>query len=97
MKPRSIPQNRKLSAIVSDVQRRYPLAPWKPALAREAWKRFFLKLYVYEARLEAYANGQPDPFPVRPVPSSDLDSEQMNALLECALWYCAEHLNLILQ
>jgi hypothetical protein len=97
MKPRSIPQNRKLSAIVSDVQRRYPLVPWKAGLAREAWKRHLIAIYIREARLEAYANGQPDPFPVRPVPSSSLESWQMNELIECALWYACEHLSLILE
>jgi hypothetical protein len=97
MKPRSLPQNRKLSAMVADVQRVYPLVPWKPALAREAWKRHFIKIYVLEARIEAFGAHLPDPFPVRPVPSSILDSWQMDELIEVAYWFASEHLNLILE
>jgi hypothetical protein len=86
-----------LSAIVSDVQRHYPLAPWKPAMAREAWKRFFIALWVHEARLEAYANGQPDPFPARPVQSRSLTSWQMDELIEATYAFCAMHLGLVLE
>jgi hypothetical protein len=97
MTTRTLPQNRKFSAIVDDVAASVFVAPWQPSWAREVWRRFFLKLYVYEARLEAYGAGQPDPFPVRPVPSSELDDRQMSGLIECALWFAAERLNLILQ
>lgn len=97
MKPRSLPQNRKLSALVSDVWRVYPLVPWRPTLAREAWKRVLIKRYVHEARLDAYARGDPDPFPVRPVPSSDLSSEQMSDLIEATYAVCATELDLILK
>lgn len=97
MKPRSLPQNKLLHAMVAEVARHYPLVPWKPAVAREAWKRYFLRVFVHEARMEAYGVGQPDPFPVRPVPSSDLDSWQMGDLIECVYWLCAERLGLILE
>jgi hypothetical protein len=88
---RSLPQNRKLSAVVSEVWKAYPLAPFKPALAREAWKRFFIAAYVNEERWEAWAAGYPDPFPVRPVPSSELDARQMSELLSYMDAWCAEH------
>ena len=97
MKPRSLPQNRKFSAMVNDVARQYPLAPWRRTLAREAWKRFFIKLWVHEARLEAYGAGDPDPFPVRPVPSSALSDRDMDALIEHTFWFAAERLSLILE
>lgn len=96
MHPRSLPQNRKLCAMVADVQRVYPLVPWKRALACEAWKRFFIALWVREARVEAFMNREPDPFPVRPVPSSSLDSWQMDELIECTYAVAAQKLGLIL-
>lgn len=97
MKPRSLPQNRKFSAMVGDVARSYPLVPWKPAVAREAWKRYLIARWVHEARLEAYGAGQPDPFPVRPVPSSSLSVEQVSELIDCTYWLCSERLGLILE
>lgn len=97
MKRRSCAQNKKFSAIISDVVKHYPLAPWKAALAREAFKRYFIAIYVREARWEAYGAGQPDPFPVRPVPSSELTSWQADELIECTLAHLAMNMNLILQ
>lgn len=77
--------------MVGEVAQKYPLAPYKRALAREAWKRYLIAQYVRDARLEAYCEGRPDPFPVRPVPTSSLDSQQMSELIEsCAAW-CAQH------
>ncbi|HWV64107.1 MAG TPA: recombination protein NinB [Oxalicibacterium sp.] len=81
MRARTIPQNRLFHAMVRDVAQAIPLAPWRRALATEAWKRYFIALYVREARMEAYGAGSPDPFPVRPVPSSGLDSWQMGELI----------------
>lgn len=94
---RSDAQNRKFNAMLDDVVRAYPLPPWKKTLAREAWKRHLIALYVREARLEAYANGAPDPFPVRPVPSRQLDSRQMDELIEATYAYVAMHLGLELE
>lgn len=94
---RTIPQNRKFSAMVNDVALQYPLAPYKRALAREAWKRYFIARFVYEVRLEAYGAGEPDPFPVRPVPSRSLDDRQMNELIECTFAIAAQDLGLILE
>jgi hypothetical protein len=90
-------QNRKFNAMLDDVVRAYPLPPWKKTLAREAWKRFFIQTYVREARLEAYANGGPDPFPVRPVPSRQLTAGQADELIEFVMAYCALHLGLELE
>ena len=97
MKPRSLPQNRKFSAMVNDVARQYPLAPWRRTLAREAWKRYLIAIWVNEARWEAYGAGDPDPFPVRPVPSSALSDWQMNELIECTYAVAAQRLGLILE
>lgn len=83
MRARTSPQNRLFHALVRDVANAIPLAPWRRTLALEAWKRYFIALYVREARMEAYGNGQHDPFPVRPVPSSTLDSWQMGELIAC--------------
>lgn len=79
--PRTLAQNRKLSALVGDVARHFPLVPYSRAFAHEAWKRFLISQWVREARWEAYHAGAPDPFPVRPVPSSDLDHRQMSELI----------------
>lgn len=89
IKARSSPQNRKLHAILGDVVRQYPLIPYRRAFALEAWKRFFISSYVREIRLEAWQAGAPDPFPVRPVPSSDLDARQMSELIEATQAWCA--------
>ena len=83
MKVRTAPQNRLLHALVRDVADALPLVPWRRSLVLEAWKRYFLQIYVRDARMEAYANGDGDPFPVRPVPSSSLDSWQMSDLIAC--------------
>lgn len=88
---RTLPQNRKFSAICSEAARAFPLTPYRRALAVEAWKRFFIKSYVHDARLEAYLAGRHDPFPVRPVPSSSLHSQQMSELIESAQAWCAQH------
>lgn len=93
---RTLPQNKRFHAMVRDIARAVPLTPWRRALTVEAWKRYFILLYVRETRLEAYANGDPDPFPVRPVPSSALDSRQMADLIESTLAFAAQNLNLIL-
>lgn len=90
-KPRSSPQNRKLHALCGDVVRQHPLIPYRRAFATEAWKRLFIQLYVREARWEAYHAGRPDPFPVSPVPSSELDAAQMSELIEAAQAWCALH------
>jgi hypothetical protein len=94
---RSIPQNRKFHALVRDIAARVLLVPWNRAIAQEAWKRFFIKIYVHETRMEAYANGQEDPFPVRPVPSHQLDAQQMDSLIECTLAVAAQSLGLIIE
>lgn len=90
VKGRSLPQNRKLSAICGEVAAACPLIPYRRSFAVEAWKRFFISRFVHEARLEAYCQFRPDPFPVRPVPSSDLTSEQMSELIEFASAWCAQ-------
>lgn len=97
MNQRSRPQNALFHAQVSDVARARPLLPWKRALWCEAWKRYFLALYVREARLEAYANGGPDPFPVRPVPSRELTDRQMDEMIEMVYWFAADRLGLVLE
>jgi hypothetical protein len=89
-------QNAKFSAMVGDVAAARWLGPWKKALAREAWKRWFLAKYCREARMEAYANGWPDPFPELTAKSSELDAAQMNELIECCYAVAAQQLNLIL-
>lgn len=94
---RTIPQNRKFSAMVNDVAGQRMIGPWKKAIAREAWKRWFLKLYAREARIEAYANGWPDPFPELTARSSELDSSQMNELIECTFAVSAQQLGLVLE
>jgi hypothetical protein len=90
-KPRTTPQNRKFSALVGDVVRQHPMIPYRRPFATEAWRRFFIASYVREARWEAYNAGAPDPFPVRPVPSSDLDSRQMAELIEFVQAWCAQN------
>ena len=90
-RPRSSPQNRKLHALCGDVIRQYPLIPYRRAFAYEVWKRYLIASYVSGARWEAWHAGAPDPFPVRPVPSSDLDARQMAELLEFAQAWCALH------
>lgn len=88
---RTLAQNKKFSAICTEVAHQCPLIPYRRAFQVEAWRRFFIAYYVRCARLEAYAAGGPDPFPVRPVPSSDLDSAQMSELIECSSAWCAQH------
>lgn len=97
MKPRSLPQNKLFHAMVRDIAKARPLLPWRRPMMCEAWKRFLIARWVHEARLEAYANGQPDPFPVRPVPSSSLDSWQMDELVEATYAFSAIELDLILK
>lgn len=97
MHARTVPQNKLFHALVRDVVTALPLVPWKRALAAEAWKRYFIAIWVREARMEAYANGGADPFPVRPVPSSTLKAWQVDELIECTLAYCAMHLGLVLE
>jgi hypothetical protein len=91
MRARTSPQNRLFHALVRDVANVIVLAPWRRALATEAWKRYFIALYVREVRIEAYGAGEPDPFPVRPVPSRSLDSWQMADLIECTYAWGAHH------
>lgn len=84
---RTLAQNAKFSAIVSDIARQCPLIPYRRAFFVEAWKRYLLALFVRDARLSAFYEGKPDPFPVRPVPSSSLSSEQAGELIEfCQCW-----------
>lgn len=82
MRARTSQQNRLFHALVRDVADIQFIGPWRHALACEAWKRYFIALYVREARMEAYGQGGADPFPVRPVPSRSLDSWQMDELIE---------------
>lgn len=91
MRPRSLPQSARFHAICSEVATACPLIPYRRTFAVEAWKRFFLSRWVHEARLEAYCHFRPDPFPVRPVPSSDLDSAQMSELISLAEAWCAQN------
>lgn len=91
MTPRTLPQNRKLSALAGEVARQFPLIPYRNVFAREAFKRYLIAQYVRDARLSAFYEGQPDPFPVRPVPSSELSSEQMSDLLAFCECWCAEN------
>jgi hypothetical protein len=91
MRARTSPQNRLFHALVRDVANEIVLAPWRRALALEAWKRYFIALYVREVRIEAYGAGDTDPFPVRPVPSRSLDSWQMADLIECTYAWGAHH------
>lgn len=91
MRARTSPQNRLFHALVRDVHNALPLAPWRKSLALEAWKRYFIALYVREVRIEAYGAGDNDPFPVRPVPSRSLDSWQMADLIECTYAWAAHH------
>lgn len=88
---RSLLQNRKFSAIVSEVAAQLFLFPYRRAFVVEAWRRYLIAMYVREARLEAKAAGGPDPFPVRPVPSSGLDSRRMSELIECATSWCVQN------
>lgn len=91
MRARTSPQNRLFHALVRDVFNALPLAPWRKPVALEAWKRYFIALMVREVRMEAYGQGGADPFPVRPVPSSSLDSWQMADLIECTYAWGAHH------
>jgi hypothetical protein len=93
---RTLPQNALFHALVLDVWRALPLAPWRRPVAVEAWKRWFLAKYVREARLEAYCAGGRDPFPARSARSRDLDSRQMNELIECTYALAAQQLGLVL-
>jgi len=90
-------QNAKFSALVAEVAGARMLGPWKRAIACEAWKRWFLARYCREARIEAYANGWPDPFPELVAKSSELDSAQMSELIECTYAYSAMYLQLELE
>lgn len=96
MKARTLPQNRLFHALVRDVALARPLFPWRRAVALEAWKRWFLAKYVREARLEAYCAGGPDPFPTRSARSRDLDSRQMDELIECTYALAVQQLGLVL-
>lgn len=87
--PRTLPQSARFHAICSEAARACPLVPYRRGFAVEAWKRFFIRSYVHDARIEAYLAGRPDPFPVRPVPSSELDSQQMSELIEFSCAWCA--------
>lgn len=90
-------QNAKFSAMVGDVAAARMIGPWKKALLHEAWKRWFLAQFCRESRIEAYANGWPDPFPELTARSSELDSAQMTELIEAVYAYAATDLNLILE
>jgi hypothetical protein len=90
-------QNRKFSALVGEVAGARMIGPWKKVITREAWKRWFLAKYCREARIEAYANGWPDPFPELTAKSSELDTAQMAELIECTYAYAAQQLGLILE
>lgn len=83
--------------MIGDVAAARMIGPWKKAIAHEAWKRYFLKIYAREARMEAYANGWPDPFPELTARSSELDSAQFAELIECTFAHVAMHLDLILE
>lgn len=96
MTARTLPQNKLLHALVRDVALARPLFPWRRPVVLEAWKRYFLAVYVREARLEAYAKGCPDPFPARVARSSELQAWQMNELIECTYAYAALQLGLVL-
>lgn len=93
---RSTAQNRKFSAMVGDVAAARWLGPWKKTIQREAFKRYFIAIWVREARIEAYANGLPDPFPDLTARSSELDTEQFSDLIECTYAVVASRLDLIL-
>lgn len=82
MRPATTLQRHLFHAQVADVGRQRLLVPWKRAMALEAWKRYFLALYVREVRLEAYGTGQGDPFPARAARFSELDSSQASELIE---------------
>lgn len=97
MNQRTRPQNALFHAQVADVARAFPMVPWKRAMWHEAWKRYLLKAFVFEARLEAYGAGEPDPFPVRPVPSRMLTDRQMDELIEATYAYAAMNLGLVLE
>lgn len=88
---RNLAQSGRFHAICNEVAHACPLIPYRRAFAVEAWKRFFLASYVHDARMEAYCHFRPDPFPVRPVPSSVLTSEQMSELIELACAWCAQN------
>jgi hypothetical protein len=81
---------------VRDVALALPLFPWRRPFVLEAWKRYFLGKYMREARLEAFATGGFDPFPDRVVHSSQLETWQMNELIECTYAICAQQLGLVL-
>lgn len=91
MKARTLPQSARFHALCGEVAQQYPLIPYRRAFACEVWKRYFTSQYVRDARLSAFYEGWPDPFPVRPVPTSSLDSVQMSDLLECAAAWCANN------
>lgn len=86
---RSTLANKKFHAMISELARRLPLAPWNGDVAREAFKRYSIAIYVREARMEAYGAGDPDPFPVRPVQSRSLSGWQMADMIECTLAHFA--------
>lgn len=93
---RTLAQNKKFSAMVGDVAAARWIGPWKKSIAHEAWKRYFLRIFCREERIEAYANGWPDPFPELEARSSQLSAEQMNALIECVYAVSVSRLDLIL-
>lgn len=90
-------QNKKFSAMVGEVAASRMIGPWKKAVAHEAWKRWFLAQFCRESRMEAYANGWPDPFPELTARSSELTSEQFNELIEAVYAIASQNLNLILE
>lgn len=94
---RTAAQNAKFSAMIGEVAAARMIGPWKKAIAHEAWKRWFLARYCREARIEAYANGRPDPFPELTARSSELSSDQMSDLIECTFAYAALCLGLVLE
>lgn len=83
---RTIPQNSKLWAMLSEVSRAMPEGRRHTP---EVWKALFMNACGWEVQFEAGLEGG-EPFPVGHR-SSRLTKEQMGELIECIQAYCARH------
>lgn len=82
---RSLEQNDKLWAILSDISRAKPLGRRHTP---EVWKNLMMHACGHAVQFENGIDGQPFPVGFR---SSKLNKQQMSELIEFTLAFCAEH------
>lgn len=82
---RTIPQNDRMWAMISDVSRAKPEGRCH---APEVWKCLFMNACGHKVRFELGLDGEPFPIGFR---SSHLTVEQMTDLIEFIYWYGSQH------